>query len=207
MLDTALKEEKKFKIVMAAIKLFSRDGFYATRVPDIAKEAGMSAGNIYNYFVSKEDLARCAIRYCTNVLANKLREINEMPLSTKEKIEKFVIGYFEVVEKFPELTEFFLRVYLANREVFSKRCDDGYECAFEFIEEVQKLLEAGTAQGELKEENFHVAFSMMMGPLGCFTFLTGENVLDKRVMEYAPRIAEDIFLSLSRRKKDDHQKR
>ena len=71
--DLKAKEERRFDIVLAAIRLFSRDGFYATRVPDIAKEVGMSAGNIYNYFKSKEDLAKCAIRYCTNVLANKLR--------------------------------------------------------------------------------------------------------------------------------------
>jgi len=200
------KEERKFNIVMAAIKLFSREGFYATRVPDIAKEVGMSAGNIYNYFHSKEDLAKCAIRYCTNVLAKKLREINAMQIPTREKIERFVVGYFEVVEKFPELTEFFLRVYLANREVFSKSCDNGYECASEFIEEVRRLLDDGVAAGELKEEDFHVAFSMMMGPLGCFTFLTGENVLEKNVMKYAPHIAEDIFLALSQSQRNHHKK-
>ncbi|WP_456485458.1 TetR/AcrR family transcriptional regulator [Hydrogenimonas sp.] len=128
-------------------------------MPDIAKEFGRSAGNIYNYFHSKEDLAKCAIHYCTNVFAKKLGEINAMQISTREKIERFVVGYFEVVEKFPELTEFFLRVYLANREVFSKRCDNGYECAAEFIEEVQRLLDDGVAAGELKEGDSHAAFA------------------------------------------------
>lgn len=197
--DIKAKEERKFDIVLAAIRLFSRDGFYATRVPDIAKEVGMSAGNIYNYFKSKEDLAKCAIRYCTNVLANKLREINNMDITTREKIEHFVKGYFDVVEKFPELTEFFLRVYLANREVFSKRCDNGYECASEFIEEVERLLDDGAAAGDLQKQDFHVAFSMIMGPLGCFTFLTGENVLEKNVIKYASDIADNIYLALSKR--------
>jgi AcrR family transcriptional regulator len=197
--DLKAKEERRFDIVLAAIRLFSRDGFYATRVPDIAKEVGMSAGNIYNYFKSKEDLAKCAIRYCTNVLANKLREINSMDITTKEKIELFVKGYFEVVEKFPELTEFFLRVYLANREVFAKRCDNGYECAVEFIEEIEKLLDSGVSAGDLQKQDFHTAFSMIMGPLGCFTFLTGENVLEKNVIKYASEIAENIYLSLSKR--------
>ncbi|RUM44844.1 MAG: TetR/AcrR family transcriptional regulator [Hydrogenimonas sp.] len=198
------KEERKFDIIVAAIKLFSRDGFYATRVPDIAKAVGMSAGNIYNYFSSKEDVAKCAIRYCSNVLAKRLRAINEMPVSTKKKIELFVNGYFEEVEKFPELIEFFLRIYLANREIFSKECDNGYECAAEFVEEVQKLLDRGVEEGELEEENFHIAFSMLMGPLGCFAFMRGENVLEKPVGCYASEIAKNIYLALCKSERRDH---
>ncbi len=47
---------------------------------------------------------------------------------------------------------------------------------------------------------------MMMGPLGCFTFLTGENVLGKSVIKYAPHIAEDIFLELSRAQRKSYKK-
>ena len=52
--DLKAKEERRFDIVLAAIRLFSRDGFYATRVPDIAREVGMSAGNIITILNQKK---------------------------------------------------------------------------------------------------------------------------------------------------------
>ena len=36
----------------------------------------MSVGNMYNYFSSKEELAKFAIKYSTNILAVELKEIN-----------------------------------------------------------------------------------------------------------------------------------
>ena len=35
----------------------------------------MSVGNMYNYFSSKEELAKFAIKYSTNILAVELKEI------------------------------------------------------------------------------------------------------------------------------------
>ncbi len=44
------------KIEAAALRLFIRRGFYGTSVRDIAQEAGVSLGNIYNYYRTKEQL-------------------------------------------------------------------------------------------------------------------------------------------------------
>jgi TetR/AcrR family fatty acid metabolism transcriptional regulator len=41
-------------IIGAAERVFARSGFYATRMADIAKEAGVGVGTLYNYFASKE---------------------------------------------------------------------------------------------------------------------------------------------------------
>jgi AcrR family transcriptional regulator len=41
-------------IIAAAERVFSRTGFYATRMQDIATEAGVGVGTLYNYFESKE---------------------------------------------------------------------------------------------------------------------------------------------------------
>ena len=45
----------------------------------------MSVGNMYNYFSSKEELAKVAIKYSTNILADELRIINNMDISPKRK--------------------------------------------------------------------------------------------------------------------------
>ncbi len=50
------REARRSEIVAAARRCFSRDGFHQTSMPDIAREAGMSAGAFYRYFPSKEDV-------------------------------------------------------------------------------------------------------------------------------------------------------
>ena len=49
------KSDKRERILRAAVKVFARKGFYASRVSEIAKAAGVADGTIYLYFKSKDD--------------------------------------------------------------------------------------------------------------------------------------------------------
>ena len=51
-----IRQEKKQLILDVALKLFAQEGFHATSISMIAKEAGISKGLLYNYFDSKEAL-------------------------------------------------------------------------------------------------------------------------------------------------------
>ena len=150
---------------------------------------------MYNYFSSKEELAKYAIKYSTNIIAIELREVNDMDISSKEKIFVFTRKYFDNVKKSPEIVEYFLRVYLSNREVFSNGCE-GFLCVGDFVTEVMILLEEGAKNKEFREQDFFTAFSMFMGALGGFAFLSGENVLEKDVTEYSDGIADNIYRAL-----------
>ncbi len=189
------KEEKKNVIIENTLKLFSKKGFYNTTIPDIAKSMKMSVGNMYNYFKSKEELAKYAIKYSTNVLAVELRDINQMDISSRDKIYVFTKKYLENVQKSPEVIEYFLRVYLSNREVFNKDCE-GFLCVSEFVTEVMILLDEGVSKKEFRQQEFFPAFAMIMGALGGFAFLWGEKVLDKDILEYSDNIAENIYRAL-----------
>ena len=48
--------DKRNRILDAAVRVFAKNGFYKTRVADIARAAGVADGTIYLYFASKEDL-------------------------------------------------------------------------------------------------------------------------------------------------------
>src|ERR1700733_9060323 len=50
------KEERRAQIVAAARTCFARSGFHHTTLQDIFAEAGLSAGCVYNYFRSKDEL-------------------------------------------------------------------------------------------------------------------------------------------------------
>jgi AcrR family transcriptional regulator len=46
----------------AALRLFIRQGYFGTSIRDIAREAGISIGNIYNYYPNKEALYVSLVR-------------------------------------------------------------------------------------------------------------------------------------------------
>jgi AcrR family transcriptional regulator len=48
--------DKRRQILDAAIRVFARQGFHATRVADIADEAGVAYGLVYHYFKSKDEV-------------------------------------------------------------------------------------------------------------------------------------------------------
>lgn len=48
--------DKRERILRAATKVFARKGFYATKVSEVAKAAGVADGTIYLYFENKDDL-------------------------------------------------------------------------------------------------------------------------------------------------------
>lgn len=189
------KLRKSEKILDAALMLFSTQGFYATTIPDIAKAMGMSVGNIYNYFSSKELLAKEIIKYSSNILGAEIRTVNEEEGSTKEKIRKIVALYFEMATLKPQHINYFLRVYLANKEVFKEGCE-GMLCVSSFVTELMIFFEEGVAKGELRNQDFFSAFGLFMGYLGGFVFLSGEGVLSKALSSYVDEISLNIYNAL-----------
>ncbi|MCK4866071.1 MAG: TetR/AcrR family transcriptional regulator [Gammaproteobacteria bacterium] len=55
------KEERPAEILAAALKTFSSKGFAATKLAEVAKEAGVSKGTLYLYFESKEALFKAVV--------------------------------------------------------------------------------------------------------------------------------------------------
>ncbi|MEL7531476.1 MAG: TetR/AcrR family transcriptional regulator [Bacteroidota bacterium] len=51
-----IREQSRDKILAAAFELFAKKGYHNTSISQIAKQAGVAKGLIYNYFEKKEDL-------------------------------------------------------------------------------------------------------------------------------------------------------
>jgi AcrR family transcriptional regulator len=54
--DESYLQSRRRQIMDAAITCFAREGFHRTTMQDIVRETGLSAGAIYRYFRSKEDI-------------------------------------------------------------------------------------------------------------------------------------------------------
>jgi TetR/AcrR family transcriptional regulator, fatty acid metabolism regulator protein len=49
-------DDKRQRILDAAVRVFARKGYFASRVSDVAKAAGIADGTIYLYFRNKDDV-------------------------------------------------------------------------------------------------------------------------------------------------------
>jgi AcrR family transcriptional regulator len=190
------KEQKKEDIIQASLELFASKGFYNTTIPDIASSVKMSVGNMYNYFKSKDILAKEIISYISKYLGSKLKDINEQDISTKEKTKKIIEIYFKIASIKPEMIDYFLRIYLSNREVFQDGCE-GMICVNEFVTEIMIYFEEGVACGDLRDQDFFSAFGLFMGYLGGMVFLKGEDMLPHELDDYVEDVSFNIYKALS----------
>jgi AcrR family transcriptional regulator len=189
------KALKRESIIQTALQLFSSNGFHKTTIPDIATKLQMSVGNLYNYFSSKDILAQEIIKYTSEALGEKIREVNMLEVSAKEKIHKIVTVYFNMAKERPEMIEYFLRVYLSNREVFNDGCE-GMVCVSGFITEIMVFFDDAVDSKELRNQDFFSAFGLFMGYLGGMVFLKGEEVLPKEIEYYIDDISRNIYNAL-----------
>ena len=126
---------------------------------------------------------------------NEIRKINEMDITSKEKIKKIVELYFKKAIEEPELVDYFMRVYLSNKEIFNNGCE-GMLCVSAFVTEIMIFFEEGVRKKELKNQDFFVAFGLFMGYIGGIVFLNNDGVLPKPMLEYAKDVSENIYNAL-----------
>lgn len=110
------------KIKKAALKLFTKKGFAATRTRDISEEAGINLALLNYYFRSKEKLFELVM---AEILQNFFRGIvqifNEEKTTLEEKIKIFVENYTDLLKQQPDLPLFvFQELRMSPEKLASK---------------------------------------------------------------------------------------
>jgi AcrR family transcriptional regulator len=98
-------ERNQEKIEAAALRLFIQRGFYGTSVRDIAKGAGVSLGNLYNYYRTKEQLFASLIRRYEAKMAGLMRvELAGLTgtIDDPDNLRKLAAGVRRIVYKEPD---------------------------------------------------------------------------------------------------------
>jgi AcrR family transcriptional regulator len=68
-------EQRRRQILDAARRCFGRKGFHQTSMQDVFKESGLSAGAVYRYFKSKEEIVHAIGVENQGIIAGLLKEI------------------------------------------------------------------------------------------------------------------------------------
>ncbi len=70
-------EDKRRQLLEAAVRVFARKGYHASRVGDIAEEAGVAHGLLYHYFKSKDQVLEAVFHENWSVLQARIASVEE----------------------------------------------------------------------------------------------------------------------------------
>ena len=101
--DDALLMRGRAALVEAAASLILRQGFHATSVSDIAKAAGMTKGNVYNYVGSKEDVLYLICREAVAAYTQDVLTAIEAGASAASRLELAVAATVRSIERHRKL--------------------------------------------------------------------------------------------------------
>lgn len=102
-----IRAERKEDIIMAALEQFAKRGYHDASIAQIAKQAGVSKGLIYNYFDSKEDLLDSIFEHYIDAIFDVFGAFaNEPPV---EQLRQLIEYSFDVLKD----ERFHWRVFLS----------------------------------------------------------------------------------------------
>lgn len=94
-----IREARKDKIRIEALRQFSTKGLYATRIQDIAEGVGMSQGLLYHYYPSKEAIYLDMINDALDKTNQAAAYVRDMDATAKEKILFSLRELFKTIEQ------------------------------------------------------------------------------------------------------------
>jgi len=155
--------DKPQQIIDAAIRVFARNGYYNSRVSDIAREAGIAAGTIYLYFKTKDEILVTLFREkMAGWVASVRREIAGEP-DAVAKLRKLVALHFQVLEQHPDLAEV-LQVELRQGHKFFRGASAHEVSAY--FDVIGGVLDEGIAAGLIRHDlPVKVATEMLFGAM------------------------------------------
>lgn len=106
-MENNIKITKFDRILESAIKIIGQRGFHSAKVKDIANDAGVADGTIYNYFNNKEDILITIFRVKLEEYVKKALFELSGGIPADEKIKILVKYHIKVMTENPYLANVF----------------------------------------------------------------------------------------------------
>jgi len=143
------RELKRKRILRAAIEVFAEKGFFAARMTDVAKEAGVADGTLYLYFEGKEHLLISVfddiMRRFVGRIQNEIEEI-DAPL---EKLRAMVRIHMETLGEDRPLAHV-LQIETRHSRRFMNLFNRGR--LGEYLNIIRLIIEEGQASGTIRND-------------------------------------------------------
>jgi len=152
-------DRRRREILAAASRLFRERGLHATGMREIAAELGMTAGNLYYYFPSKQDL----LAFCQEATLDELQalavEVAASRDAAGEQLARLLRGHVRILN---ESTPGSL-AHLEQNEVPEARRASLLARRKRYEEVFRRLIEAGIRTGEFRPVDPGLVALAMLG--------------------------------------------
>ena len=173
-------EDKRTRILDAAIRVFAERGYHEARVGDIAEDAGVAHGLLYHYFASKDDVLRTIFVENWGQLIARFRAVEGADEPAGEKLEGIAKILLRTWRNDPALVTVMVRE-VARSHQLQDRVDEVRE-AFAIV---QRIVEEGQAEGVFRRDvDARLASWLFYGGL--------EEVLTGWVLGQLPDSEDDV---------------
>jgi TetR/AcrR family transcriptional regulator, fatty acid metabolism regulator protein len=135
-------QDKRARILEGALKVLAAKGFYNTKVSEIAREAGVADGTIYNYFKSKDDILISLFEDRMDWILRRLEE--ELAGDVVAQVKRYIELHLSLAIAEPELAEF-ITVELRQSDKFLREYRNPRFS--DYLRVLSNLIERGQAEG------------------------------------------------------------
>src|SRR6266436_10369936 len=140
------QNDKRARILEAAIKVFAERGFHSATVAEIARVAGVADGTIYLYFKGKDDLLLRLFDEKMTELLGDAKAAVAREHTAPDKLRRFIQLHLALVERNPDLASVLI-VELRQSAQFLKAADRQKLAAY--VDLIAEVVRAGQESGEL----------------------------------------------------------
>jgi len=184
--------DKRERILNAAIKVFAKNGFYATRVSEIASAAGVADGTIYLYFKNKDDVLISIFEEGIQRLLTILREVATSDEPVEQRITHIIELQLGLLEEQRDLAE----VITVNLRQSSQLLKQYATPLFmEYIEVLAGVVAEGQKTGVFRKSlNARVVARALFGALDAILLTWALGEADPAALRKAASHCATLFL-------------
>ena len=185
--------EKYYRIINAATKIFAKKGFFQAKVSEIAKEAKVADGTIYLYFENKDSILISLFEEQMKRVLDNMREEISKETDPVKKIEKFALTHLKLIEQNKDVAEI-IQVELRQSSKFMKEYKN--EKFAEYLNLIGDIIQEGQREGLFKNDIIpgiaKRAFFGALDEMSRFWVLSSRKKYD---IETAAKQISEYFLS------------
>ena len=152
------RKNTKELIERAALKLFVEQGVAETSIKDIAGEAGVSQGAMYNHYASKDELAWLLFSDNFTEIGADLRQIAREERDLKSKLRSITRYIFDRYDRDPTLISYCFLVRHMHLMQVRTRMGNPYLV-------IRAIIEGETRRKNIRPQELDVAASLVTGAI------------------------------------------
>ena len=174
------QEEKRRLLLDAAVRVFARKGYHASRVGDIAEEAGVAHGLLYHYFQSKEDVLLTVFRETWRALIATIKSVEQVGDPPREQLRKVAEILLRSWRRDPDLVRV-LVLEVTRSAQLGQRVSDVRDA----MAAIERIVTRGQEAGDLRRDlDPRLASVVFYGAI--------EEILTGWVLELLPDGDDDV---------------